>query len=126
MNKLKLMIAMMILGLASAASAETATKCYIYLALPCHNNLAFGPMKGWFIDGDPMAQHNAARCAQRAADWYNYCGDPLTRQNAYSAFNVILKTGNEVSVQYTVKNAGGSALYGPGSAGSIGVISLGQ
>ena len=96
-------------------------KCYIYLSAPCHNNLAYGPQSGWFLDSDPMAQSNAARCVQRAAEYYGWCGDPLKIQNAFSAFNVILQKG-ETNIQIAVKNVNGSYISGPGSLGYLGVV----
>ncbi|MBX3019818.1 MAG: hypothetical protein KF767_18165 [Bdellovibrionaceae bacterium] len=131
MKQLKMMIAVSVLAL-SALIGEVAKadgpngKCYIHVTRPCHNNLGYHPALGWYQDGDPMAQNNAARCAQRAVEWFNYCSDPFGNQVVYSAYNTFLRSGGEATVLYSVKHKGGSAITGPGSAGYFGVIGTNQ
>lgn len=104
----------------SAHARVPGGQCNIYLYYPCANYPTIQP-RVYFKDSASFAHNNGARCLQRAAEYYSYCGDPNGRQIVVSNYTV-----NGVSVIHGVKSKGSSYTAGPGSVGWLGVITLGQ
>ncbi len=104
-----------------AQAANAADGCYVSVARPCHNALSLHEGLGYVKDSDLLANRNAARCLQRAAEYFNYCNGPRNDQTVVTYF---ITKG--VWVIYAVKNASTSYTAAPASAGRTGVVNLGQ
>lgn len=104
---------------AEQASAANGT-CWVVLDGPCAKDRHL--VKGRrFKDSDPGSHNNAARCLQRAAEYFNYC---RTAPNQLLVTTIFSASGRDVL--YGFKSSNTSYASGPGASGYFGNVGLGQ
>ncbi len=57
-------------------TAMASTVCYIHFNLPCFAAGPGLPPGRYFVDGDRLANFNAARCVERAREYRAWCQTP--------------------------------------------------